>query len=74
MGDRHVNVRFDEDKAKAYSYLDSSDGSATVIFISEPDKFISRLKTAKTLLIQAEFFNEGNITMKFLTDGFKWEH
>ncbi len=74
MGDRFIKVRFDEDNAKNISYLDPSDGSTTVIFINEPDKFIARLKTAKRLLIESEFFNEGNRTMKFDTQGFSWDH
>lgn len=74
MGDRSIKVRFDDEKAQNISYIDPSDGSSTVIFISNPDAFINRLKSCKRLLIESEFFNEGNRTMKFETDDFQWKY
>ena len=69
-----VLTRFDDDKPQKYSYSTSSDGTSTVIFINQVEKFINRLKTSKKLLIEAEFYQEGNVQVSYDTEGLKWEH
>ena len=44
-----------------------------MIFINSTKAIISKLKTSKKIIIEAEFFNEGNRQMEFDVTGFKWE-
>ncbi|MDR0872186.1 MAG: hypothetical protein LBN27_01795 [Prevotellaceae bacterium] len=74
MGDRYIKVRFDDKPAENYSYSDPSDYSTTAVFINSETKFLKNLKSAKKMIIQCEFYNEGTQTIKFDTDGLIWEH
>ncbi len=69
-----VTVRFDDAEATAYSVDKSADGSSKLRFILNSDKFIKNLKAAKTLKIQAQFYNQGNHIFGFDVKGLKWEH
>ena len=57
--DRIILAKFDDGKAERYSISPASDGSHDVAFIEDSNRFISKLKKAKTALIEAEFYNEG---------------
>ena len=74
MNDKTVRVKFDDDKPVNYTYVMPSDGSSDVIFINNENKFIARLKAAKKLMIEAEFFQEGNQIIYFDVSGLAWEH
>lgn len=67
-------VKFDDETGTRFSYGSASDGSSDVIFFSNASKFISKLKKAKKLKIEAPFFNEGNKIIEFDVAGLKWEH
>lgn len=67
-------VKFDDETGTRFSYGSASDGSSDIIFFSNASKFISRLKKAKKLKIEAPFFNEGNKIIEFDVAGLKWEH
>ncbi|WP_345954115.1 hypothetical protein [Mucilaginibacter sp. PAMB04168] len=69
-----VKVRFDDNKAMTFPCSEPSSGSSDLIFIGNEKKFIKNLKTAKKLLIQAEFYEAGLKEMEFSTAGFKWDH
>jgi hypothetical protein len=74
-GDEHpINVRFDSDAPMQFRADEPSDGSSTVLFIAPPAKFISRIKTAKKMIVQAEFYESGAQTMEFNVADLKWEH
>lgn len=68
-----VRIKFDEEKPKKFSFTAPSDNSSDVIFINSTKAIISKLKTSKKIIIEAEFFNEGNRQMEFDVTGFKWE-
>lgn len=69
-----LKIRMDNGPAQAYSASEASDGSSNVLFIESANKFIKKLKTAKKVLIEAEFYDAGNRVMEFDVDGFKWAH
>lgn len=73
-GEESVNIRFDNNPPRKYSYSSASDGSTETIFIYDKNRFISNLKKAKRVLIEAEFFNEGNRVMEFDVAGLKWDY
>ncbi len=68
QGTNYVNVRFDEDAPMKFRTSEPSDGSADLLFLGNSTKFINRAKTAKTIKIEAPFFQEGWRVFTFTTD------
>lgn len=50
-GTNYIRVRFDCDKAQKWYYNESIDGSNTVVFLQNPQKFIEKLQNAKDIII-----------------------
>lgn len=69
-----VKVRFDDEKAYNVSCNEPDDRSNDVLFLTGAKSFISKLKSHKRLLINAEFYQEGVRTFTFDIDGLQWEH
>jgi len=69
-----VNVRFDSEAMESYSVIGPSDGSSNTAFFNDSKKFMRKLKTAKKVLVQVAFFENGSQTMEFPTDGLVWNH
>jgi hypothetical protein len=74
FGDSYVNVKFDEGAIRRFNCTSSSDGSSEVAFMSNPKQFISALKTAKRVVIEAEFYQAGRQQYIFETQSFIWEN
>ena len=70
-GGNKVKCRFDKDKAIEFKVVSSSDHSSNVIFISDTDRFLSEVKKHKSLIIEAEFYQEGFRQMDFNIADFK---
>jgi hypothetical protein len=68
-----VRVKFGDSPAKSYSISSSSSGSSDLIFINQTKDFVSRLKSANKIIIEAEFYQEGNKLITFQTAGFDWK-
>jgi hypothetical protein len=68
-----IRIKFDDDQPKKFSFVAPSDGSADMIFINSEKTIIAKLKNTKKIIIETEFFNEGNRQMEFDVAGFKWE-
>lgn len=73
-GGQKVRIRFDEEEPFLVSFNEPSDASSDLIFLKSIPKIIEGLKKAKKMLIQAEFYQEGNVIMEFDVEGLKWEH
>jgi len=69
-----IKVRFDQDKPYDVRCNGSSDYSMDVLFLDGYKKLVERLKTAKTMKISVEFFNEGTRTFTFNVENLEWEH
>ena len=71
-----VMVRFDEDKAKAFSSTSPADGSSETLFLGSGafSFFLARLKTAKTLRIEMPVYQAGNQICEFDVEGFTWKN
>ena len=67
-GTNYVRVRFDNGKVEKYYYSEPNDGSADCVFIKNASKFIKKCKTAKTIIIEQEFYQEGVHQFKFHVD------
>lgn len=66
-----VRVKFDNDKASNWTYLEANDASSDVIFIKNSSAFIQKLKSSKEVLIETPFFQDGSFTFEFKTNGLK---
>jgi hypothetical protein len=69
-----IKVRFDSDPAISFEGSEPSDYSSTTLFIHPEPKFIAHAKTAKKMIVEAEFYQEGMQDMEFNVSGLKWEH
>lgn len=71
-----IKVRFDDEPAFDVKCTESSDYSTDVLFLNTKfyKKMLEKLKTSKTMKINAEFFNEGNHTFTFIVSGLEWNH
>ncbi len=69
-----VVVRFDTDKPLTFSSVGASDHSTETLFLrgNAFSVFSSRLKTAKTVRIQAPIYQGGNQVFIFDVGGFNW--
>ncbi|HVW95398.1 MAG TPA: hypothetical protein VHA56_05490 [Mucilaginibacter sp.] len=74
VDDGSVDIRFDDAQPVTFSTSEPSDGSTDVLFIDNAAKLIKKLKSAKKVIIQAEFYESGLKTMEFDTQGFTWDH
>ncbi|MBN9299057.1 MAG: hypothetical protein J0I41_18805 [Filimonas sp.] len=72
-GNKSVKVKFDSAEPVNYNYSSASDGSSNIIFLSNASKFITNLKGAKKLMVEAEFFNAGSKVLEFDVAGLKWD-
>lgn len=52
----------------------ANDGSMDVLFVSNASNLLEKIKAAKTLKVQVEFFQEGDKTFDFDVAGLQWEH
>ncbi|WP_051054081.1 hypothetical protein [Fibrella aestuarina] len=68
-----VRIRFDQGKPTTYSFSGASDGSSDIVFINSSNGIIKKLRTAKRMVIEAEFYNEGLRQIEFDVEGFKWK-
>lgn len=72
MSSESCKIKFDDNQPIAFKYNMSNDASADVIFFDNSDEFVKKLITAKKLLIEATFFNEGNKVIEFDVSGLNW--
>ncbi|WP_157596112.1 hypothetical protein [Plesiocystis pacifica] len=60
-----VMVRFDDGKTERWRAVGPSDHSTESIFLRRESSFMKKLKKARTLRIEAEFFQEGTRVLEF---------
>ena len=60
-----MRVRFDEAAPIKFSTNEPSDGSSDMLFLNNAKKFIKLAKQAKTIKIEAPFYQEGNRIFTF---------
>jgi hypothetical protein len=65
-----VSVRFDSGRIQSFTGRQSSDFDNRVLFITPYDRFVTQLRKAKKLQIEADFFQEGSRVLEFDVAGF----
>ena len=66
-GTNYVTVRFDNNAPIKFTTVEPSDYSNDLLFLQNSKKFIKLAKNAKTIKIEAPFFNEGSYVFTFDT-------
>lgn len=68
-----VIARFDDGKPARFTAAEAADHSSDYIGIRDYARFVSGLMRAKTLRIEASFFQQGTRLFEFDVAGLKWE-
>jgi double zinc ribbon protein len=68
----NVNVRFDHRPIQRFSASQPSDHSTTTLFLNNESRFISQVRKAKVVHVEATFYQEGSQALEFNVDGFTW--
>ncbi len=69
-----VQIRFDGGPPVTHRYSAAQNGSATVIFLDQPDAIIRQLKSTRTIVIDLDFYNQGKRQLTFRTAGLRWPY
>ena len=67
-GTNYVRVRFDGGKVQKFYYNEPNDGSSNLVFLKKAHTFIEKCKSAKDIIIEQEFYQEGVHQFKFHVD------
>jgi hypothetical protein len=70
----NITVRFDSKKASTFRCGILPTNDINKIYIDADKKFISQMKLATIVQIEAEFYQEGAKVMLFDVTGFDWKH
>lgn len=70
----NVKIRFDNGAPQTFGCSESSDGDTKFLFFNSPGDLIAKIKKAKKIIIEAEFFEGGNQEMTFDVSGLEWDH
>jgi len=68
-----IAVRFDGGPLQEFTLRPAADGSANVAFVSGYDQFVTKLRKAKMVTIEAPFFHEGTRVFEFDVNGLEWK-
>jgi|GEM_PF-717001 len=69
-----VQIRFDAGPPVTYRYSAAENGSATIIFLDQPDAILRKLKSSRTIVVDLDFYNQGNRQCTFRTAGLRWPY
>ncbi len=67
-----ISVKFDDGPIETFKCVRAGDGSAIVIFLQPEAKFIQKLRKAKKLMVETEFYAEGPRQITFRPAGLSW--
>jgi hypothetical protein len=67
-----VRVKFDDGEPQNYFMGEPDDHSTETLFFSDYNTFVAKLRKASIVRIEAGFFQQGNHTFEFRTDGLDW--
>jgi len=68
----YARIRFDDGKAFEINTNIPSDYSHTALFLSPVPTILSKLKNAKKMFLETEFYEEGAMIMEFDVKGLEW--
>lgn len=73
IDDCTVQVRFDDSKPSTFSAAEPADHDTTTLFLTNYARFVSNLKKARVVKIEAQFFQEGTRVFEFSSFDLNWK-
>ena len=70
----NIQIRFDNGPPITYPYAAAENGSATVIFLDKPGAIIRKLKSSRSVVVNLDFYNQGNRQFTFNTANLRWPY
>lgn len=67
-----IAAKFDDEPIRNYACNNAADGSPTILFIGNPRDFLSRLRRARRLVIEVDFYQAGRQQLRFDVAGLRW--
>lgn len=69
-----IAVKFDNGSVQKYRVSNADNGVSTVLFLSNNSNgFIKKLKSSKSVMIEANFYQEGAEQFEFNIEGLEWK-
>ena len=72
MGDKSYRVKFDDEAPFSVSVLGADSGDSKLAFLSSEKKLIEKIKKAKRMTVEAQFYEAGRQAIEFDVAGFQW--
>jgi hypothetical protein len=69
---KFVTVRFDDGELTTFEVGEPTESATGLLFIRDNEEFISQLRKARSLKIEAHFYQEGRRVFEFDVHGLKW--
>ena len=69
-----AKIRFDAKPPVAYAFSAAANGRGNIIFFDDGQKLVDRMKTARQMVIEVGFDNQGQRQITFNTAGLRWNH
>lgn len=74
-GNNYVTVKFDDGVIRKYYFTEGEGSGTDLAFINKKSDFLARLKTAKSIKIEAQLFSSGTKQFNFqTTKPLEWNH
>ena len=68
-----IAVKFDEGPIRNFGCSEPQAGGTGLLFIDQESRFVTALKRAKTVIIEAQFYQSGRKQMEFDVRGLNWD-
>lgn len=68
----YVAVKFDDGPVENYGCSEPASAASRTIFVNREQSFLAKLRKAKTVIIEAQFFDHGNEQIKFSVQNLDW--
>jgi len=73
FSDDKITAKFDDGPIQSFGCAEPSSGGTGTLFVKSEKRFLESLKKAKTLTIEAEFYEAGPRQISFDVAGLNWE-
>lgn len=70
----NVHIKFDDGPIQTFSVNESDSGTGRALFIVNQSRFLSQLRHAHRLTVEAQFFDRGAEQFSFNVDRLEWEN
>ncbi|KQN78915.1 hypothetical protein ASE91_13610 [Sphingomonas sp. Leaf62] len=71
--DDTISVKFDDGPIREWACAEPESGSSEIVFITQGKRFLSQLRKAKEVTIEAPMYEAGRQQMTFRVSGLKWQ-